>query len=308
SWGAGGATVGYLWLINSPDKVLGEWEMRLVQEVAHQCAIALRQARLYQLVQARITQLEELKRSKDDFISLVAHELRSPMCGMRLSIQTLQALMLQGRKFCEEKADCNQYCTKSSKYIQILDKESERQINLLNNLLDLQRLETGHQAKALIPVKLNDWLAEVAEPFERRALARQQSLSVDLSADLPCFVCDSNSLRRILNELLNNACKYTPPGETITLNAAAASGTLQLRVCNSGVEIPAPELPRIFEKFYRVPDGDPWHQGGSGLGLVLVKGLVEQLGGNLQVESADQHTSFTVELPLVSQQLNPLLQ
>ena len=103
---------------------------------------------------------------------------------------------------------------------------------------------------------------------------------------------------RILAELLNNACKYTPPGEHITLTARAKKEKIQLQVCNSGVEIPQKELPRVFDKFYRIPSHDPWKQGGTGLGLSLVQKLSEQLGGGIWVESGGGKTCFTVELPL----------
>ena len=99
-------------------------------------------------------------------------------------------------------------------------------------------------------------------------------------------------------ELLNNACKYTPPGEQIVLKANARPGKIQIEVMNSGVEIPANELSRIFDKFYRIPSTDSWKQGGTGLGLALVKKLTERLGGEIWVESAFNQTCFTVELPL----------
>ncbi|HAJ62883.1 MAG TPA: hypothetical protein DCP31_29675 [Cyanobacteria bacterium UBA8543] len=293
--------IGYLWLINLEDRVLSEWEMRLVQQVAWQCAIAIRQARLYQIAQARITELEQLNRSKDDFISIVAHELRSPMTSIRLSVQTLQSILLRARTFCGEAANCNQRCTQSVNYLQILDNESEREINLLNNLLDLQRLESGYQSQEFTPIQLEDWIEEVVEPFQRRTLSRQQILKIDIEPYLPSLVSDPILVRRILNELLNNACKYTPLGETITLKVSSKSSRLRLRICNSGVEIPASELPRIFQKFYRVPDGDPWKQGGTGLGLAVVKKQVEHLGGSIQVKSAAKETCFTVELPLNTQ-------
>lgn len=99
-------------------------------------------------------------------------------------------------------------------------------------------------------------------------------------------------------ELLNNACKYTPPGEHIILTARAKNAKIQLQVCNSGVEIPEKELTRVFDKFYRVPTYDPWKQGGTGLGLALVQKLSEQLGGGIKAESGGGKTCFTVELPL----------
>ncbi len=95
-------------------------------------------------------------------------------------------------------------------------------------------------------------------------------------------------------ELLNNACKYTPPGEKILITGCTLLNTLQLQISNSGVEIPADELPFIFDRFYRVPSGDPWQQGGTGLGLALVQKLVERLGGKIEVQSHHRQTTFTL--------------
>ena len=296
--------IGHLWIVNLPYRVLNEWEIKLVEQVANQCAIAIRHARLYQKAQARIAELEHINRSKEDFVSLVVHELRSNMCGMRLSIQTLDSMLPRVKAFCGEGEKCHLYCDRGSDYINILDRESNHQINLLNNLLDLQRLENGYQSQQITAIQLEDWLTELVQPFEKRANLHQQSLEIDISPNIPALISDANSLKRVLRELLSNACKYTPPTETITVKATTKSDLLQLVVANSGVEIPQEELPRIFDKFYRIPDTDTWNQGGSGLGLALVKRLVEHLGGNLWVKSEEKQTCFTVELPLYFQLKN----
>ncbi|MBD1941819.1 ATP-binding protein, partial [Coleofasciculus sp. FACHB-712] len=127
---------------------------------------------------------------------------------------------------------------------------------------------------------------------------REQILQVDIPSNLPTLVSELASVERILTELLNNACKYTPPGERITVTVRAASAMMQIKVSNSGVEIPPEELPRIFDKFYRIPRADRWKQGGTGLGLALVQKLTQHLGGILRVRSASEEITFTLELPL----------
>jgi signal transduction histidine kinase len=115
---------------------------------------------------------------------------------------------------------------------------------------------------------------------------------------LPHVFSDQASLDRVFAELLNNACKYTPPGQQISVSAIAPNpDQVQITVTNSGIEIPAAELPRIFDKFYRVPSADPWKQGGTGLGLALVQKLLWHIGGEILVESANNQTAFTVSLP-----------
>ncbi|MBD1864409.1 MULTISPECIES: PAS domain S-box protein [Trichocoleus] len=283
--------IGDLWLFRDREAAFSELEIRLVQQVTNQCAIAIRQARLYQEAQAQVRELEKLNRLKDDFLSTVSHELRTPVCNIKMAIQMLELSL--NRENC-----LNSASGKTARYLQVLQDECNREISLVNDLLDLQRLEVGSQPLTLEIVQLQEWIQGAAQPFYDRARGREQRLRLELPTRLPPILSHSSSLTRILAELLNNACKYTPPGEEIVVSAHPASGRIQLKVTNFGVEIPAAELPHIFEKFYRVPSTDPWKQGGTGLGLALVQKLTEYLGGSIEVESAARQTCFTVELPL----------
>jgi signal transduction histidine kinase len=263
-----------------------------VQQVANQCAIALRQARLYKATQAQVQVLEKLHWLKDDFLSTVSHELRTPVANMKMAIRMLEIMM-------SPEDLSRQQRSKATHYLQILHDECQREISLINDLLDLQRLEAGKQSLALETIQLQVWLPQVVKPFEERAQAQQQTLQLNLPAEnLPPLISELPSLERILAELLNNACKYTPPGEQIIICVRGDRNCVQLKVSNSGNEIPASELSRIFDKFYRVPSADPWKRGGTGLGLALVQRLAEHLGGSVRVESANNLTTFTVELPL----------
>ena len=256
----------------------------------------LTQARIQQL-EAQMAELERLSRLKDDFMSTVSHELRTPMANITMAVKMLELSLgrIQERlTSARSEIDTNS----TARYVQILKDECRREINLIENILDLQRLEAGVQTFSSEDIHFQTWLPQVVEPFQERANSRQQTLQVDIPANLPTIVSDLGSVGRVLAELLNNACKYTPPGEHITLTARAKKEKIQLQVCNSGVEIPQKELPRVFDKFYRIPSHDPWKQGGTGLGLSLVQKLSEQLGGGIWVESGGGKTCFTVELPL----------
>ena len=105
-------------------------------------------------------------------------------------------------------------------------------------------------------------------------------------------------LNRVVNELLNNAYKYTPEGGVITISTEKSSSQLLLKVINTGVEIPVDEQERIFDKFYRIPNSDPWQHGGTGIGLALVKKLVELLEGEITVTSQEKATTFTLAFAL----------
>lgn len=292
--------LGDLWVFKNPEEVFHDQEIRLVQQVANQCAIAIRQARLYQTAQIQLKALEELNNLKDDFLSTVSHELRTPISNMKMAIEMLK--LNPG----EERRD---------RYLKILQTECDREADLINDLLDLQRLTAGTQRLNLEPIHLQEWVSQITESFQERTRSRQQVLQIDVAPELPVIMSDPTCLDRILNELLNNACKYTPPGERIKISARTVNSmsplpetpdlsfipypsSFILDVCNSGVEIPASELAHIFEKFYRVPGIDRWKQGGTGLGLTLVQKMTEHLGGKIYVESNANQTCFTVELPV----------
>jgi len=276
-------------------------ELSLVTTITDQCAIAIHQAQLYQQVQdlntalerqvqertaqlqQKMQELERLNALKDDFLSTVSHELRTPMANIKMAIHMLKQFPVE---------------TRQERYLDILSKECARETDLINNLLDLQRLEAGVSPMGLETLHVHEWLATILEPFHSRIKQRQQSLRVDCPEDLPPLSSDRTALERIISELLNNACKYTPTKGKILLKIAADPSLPKIifKIANQA-EIPAAELPRIFNKFYRIPDADPWKQGGTGLGLALVQKLVEQLQGQIAVKSQGGWTTFTVELP-----------
>lgn len=175
-------------------------------------------------------------------------------------------------------------------------------------MLDLARLDAGRQVPNLSTLDLRSFLPYLAEVFIERTRSQQQDLVIEIAADLPPIVTDPTYLERMVTELINNACKYTPANETITLAAKAIPTGTEIRISNSGVEIPAAECDRIFDKFYRIPNNDPWKHGGTGLGLALVQKLTAALGGTIQVDSGDRLTHFSVQLPLLSATSAPALE
>lgn len=291
--------LGDLWLINEKDYEFEDQEIRLVQQVANQCAIAIRQARLYQASQAQVKELERLNQLKDDFLSTVSHELRTPVTSMRVALQLLGVTLNQELNLDEELRKPKTSQHRVARYYTVLKEECEREISLINDLLDLQRLDGGNHPITPQQINLSSWLMGITNSFDERAQSREQAIQTDLPATLPPIVSDQASLERVFAELLNNACKYTPPGETISVSAIAdTTEQVFVTIANTGVEIPAAELPRIFDKFYRVPSSDPWKQGGTGLGLALVQKLLVHIGGDIQVTSDRSGTAFRITLPL----------
>lgn len=288
--------LGDLWLFKPQQDAFSEPERRLVQQVTNQCAIAMRQARLYQASQAQVEAMQKLDQLKDDFLSTTSHELRSPVTNMRMAIRMLQLALVQERTAAAvtkiEKAAA------VDRYVQILNTECEREISLINTLLDLQRLEAGEHPLVMAPLWLQAWLPDLVATFHERARDRQQKLQLDVSPDLSVLVTDAAILERLLAELLHNACKYTPPSGHITVTVQVQRDSMQIQISNTSAEIPKSELAHLFDKFYRIPHADPWKQGGTGLGLALAQKQTTHLGGTLTVESTSGQLHFTVALPL----------
>ncbi len=252
-----------------------------------------------QAAQAQVQEIESQNRLKDEFLSLISQELRTPATNMKMAIQMLAIALNQDQNFLAQMSKPLEQRSKATRYLQILDNECEREINLINNFLDLQRLETGAKPLVLEKFEIKTWLDKVMRLFRTRCRHCLQDLQVVITEDLPQLACDSFSLERILVELLTNACKYSPANGQITVTVNHKFGNIEFQVTNTGVEIPATELSRIFDKFYRIPSNDPSKQGGTGLGLTLVQKLTNYLGGAITAESGSNCTCFTVKLPVV---------
>ncbi len=295
-----GGVLGDLWLFKQQNHAFSDLEVRLMQQVANQCAIAMRQARLYQAAQVQVEELEKLNNLKDDFLSTVSHELRTPLANMKMAIQMLGITLNRSQElFAEVRKPANEQ-NKVARYYQILQNECERELTLIDNLLDLQQVYAGVQPLLLTSIKLQTWLPEIIEPFSQRIKNQQQQLNIEVGKEIPNLIGDSASLRRVITELLDNACKYTPPKEKIAIKAIERGESIQISVINSGIEIPKSERERVFDRFYRIPNRDPWKQGGTGLGLALVKQILTRIGGTIHVaDSAPKQTCFMVEVPLV---------
>lgn len=291
--------LGDVWLFRPKTDHFSDLEIRIVQQVANHCAIALRQSRLYQAAQAQVNELARLNQLKDDFLSTVSHELRTPMSNIKMATQMLEVNLdhLEG-------VDGDRVQV----YLKILQEECQRETNLINDLLNLSRLDAGADPLVVSRMDLTHWLPHVAEVFAERMRLAQQHLSVAVATGNPTLTTDFAYLELVLMELLHNACKYTPPGETIEIWATSRSADaiahhpnleppIQIQVRNSGVVIPAAELDHVFDKFYRVPNHDPWKHGGTGLGLALVQKRVERIQGTIAVSSLDNWTTFTLQLP-----------
>ncbi len=248
---------------------------------------------LAQLVEY-VGELESNCRQKNDFINNISHDLRAPLMNIKMAVRMLKISLA---------ADPNisplLLGHQGEKYLKILDLECDREIELINHILDLQRLELAIDQTIIETIELKSWLSHTIEPFIYRTDTYGQKLTITVCDELPTIATDRLAITKIITELLNNACKYTYTDGNILvkIDSQPSSGWLSIVVKNQA-EIEQQYLPRIFDRFYRVPGADRSHQNGTGLGLSLVQKLVIQLNGQIQVSSNDGWTEFAVKLPV----------
>jgi PAS domain S-box-containing protein len=250
-----------------------------------------------QQLQEQMLELQRLNQLKDDFLNTVSHELRTPLANIKMAIQMLEITFQH--HIAPSYPETAPPPRDPNRYLEILRNQCDRELHLINDLLDFQKLNANAYTTAIETVNLSDWVTQVTSGFQARLNQQQLQLQIVLAPNLPALISDVVSLNRILAELLSNACKYTPPGECITISLQVLDGErVQLQVRNSGVEIASDELTHIFDPFYRIPNSDRWNQGGTGLGLSLVKKLMEVLGGTIDATSSAGQTCFTVTIPI----------
>ncbi|AFZ02132.1 PAS domain-containing sensor histidine kinase [Calothrix sp. PCC 6303] len=277
---------------NNPHPILlMVWEDITVRKSAE---AALKESHIF----APNDEIHSLHRLKEEFLSTVSHELRTPLTNMKMAIQMLNITLKLQADASTDTAGKTPEKVKASRYFQILNNECDREINLINNFLDLQKLDTDAKPVVLETIRVKPWLNRVVELFQARNPNLHSPLHLNIPDLVTPLICDPFSLERILVELLTNAYRFSPPDSQVIISATLKCRTIQFQVTNTGVEINAKQLKMIFDKFYRIPSTDPWKQGGTGLGLALVQKLTNYLGGSIDVESGGNLTRFILELPL----------
>ena len=249
----------------------------------------------------RVDELELICQQKDDFINNITHDLRAPLMNIKMAMRMLRISMRTDIELASLLSG-----HPAERYLAVLEQECDREVELINNILDLQRLETIlRQKKAttddrvnLESVEIESWLSTTVESFTARAHQSQQKITTSINRLIPTILIDRIYLTKIMTELLNNAYKYTCVGGDIlvSIDSSPNSELLTIQVRNQA-EISAEHLPFIFDKFYRVP-GNSRSKQGTGLGLSLVQKLVEQLNGRINATSRNGWTEFTVNLPI----------
>jgi signal transduction histidine kinase len=274
-------------------------DLEAIELLLDPCLHGLRRARLLQANQAQAVELKRLNQVQDNFLGTISYELRVPLSSIKMAIQMI-TLALRKEESAQQLLLSAEATEKVLRYLDVLQRECDRETKLIQDLLDLQQLDTDTLSLVMASISVEEWLPYVMAPLQKRALEANLALDFVINPDLPRLMCDQISLSRIVTELVTNACKFTPAGERVLVQVEP-NGTgdrLIFKVTNSGIEIPLEERSRIFDKFYRLPKLDLRQQGGTGLGLALVQKLVDRLDGSIELESNRSGTCFTVELPL----------
>ncbi|NLY50369.1 MAG: PAS domain-containing protein [Firmicutes bacterium] len=234
-----------------------------------------------------ITELKRLEQMRTEFVASVSHELRTPLTAVRGFTETL----LEGAMMDQAKAE---------HFLKIIADETRRLSALIDDLMDLSRLELKRANLNVGPVDLTHLVTETLVGLKPRLDKAGLVLVVDLPEATAQVSGDRDRLRQVLLNLVDNAIKYTPSGGKITVRVIRLTEKARLEVTDTGRGIPTQELARIFERFYRVDKARTRSQGGTGLGLAIVKHIVELHGGHVGAQSEPgKGTTISVTLPLV---------
>jgi signal transduction histidine kinase/response regulator RpfG family c-di-GMP phosphodiesterase len=264
-------------------------DIDLAQIVATQAALAVQQSRLYQTTRQQAERLVEADRLKTEFFQNISHEFRTPLT---LTIGPLESA-------CGRKEDL------PYEQAAIALRNSRRLLRLVNQLLDLQRLDAGRMQPSFRPCDLVGFCHSTAEAFQSYCEKKGLHLITQLR-DCPLLYLDIERFDKVLYNLLSNAVKFTPERGTITLTVEPAGAHCLLQVKDSGIGIRTEQIPYLFERFRQAEGSASRSYEGSGLGLALVKELVELHGGQISVESIyGEGSTFTVWLHMGSTHLPP---
>lgn len=219
-----------------------------------------------------ITEEKRVETIKKDFVANVSHELRTPLASIKGYSETL----LDGGL---DEADT------AKEFLRVIDRHATRMSRIIDDLLVLSKLESHQMTIVSSCVDFKELISSTGKSFAKQAMDKGITLKVLIPEDLPEVYGDRDRLEQVFVNLLDNAIKYTPSGGSVNLSVKASNGRVLVYVEDTGIGIPAEDIPRIFERFYRVDKARSRDMGGTGLGLAIVKHIVHGHNGTLSVQS-----------------------
>ncbi|MBF2074212.1 MAG: GAF domain-containing protein [Synechococcales cyanobacterium C42_A2020_086] len=261
------------------------------------------QAKLYEKTRQQVEQLRRLNEEREEFLSTVSHELLTPLTSMTLAIRMLRQADLPPER--------------RTRYLDILEQQCVQETNLINDLLALRKLESNPTPLQLQKLDVGQLIRNLVQSMETIWAEADLTFALNLPTQALLIYTEAESLNRIVLELLTNARKYSTAGSLVRLcveqNLQHSTHPIEITVHNVGAGIPAAELPFIFDKFRRCQGVTKQAIQGTGLGLALVKGLVQHLGGSIEATSSPiEHstfweTCFTLRLPQCPEGAEPTI-
>lgn len=232
-----------------------------------------------------VTEIRKLEKIRSDFVTNVTHELKTPLTSISGFVETLKS------------GDIEDENTRQ-RFLDIIEIETERLTRLIDDILTLSEIENikiKDQKRSMSP---NDLLLEVISIMKTIGKTKEITIHHQISEDLPLVKLNEDRFKQMVINLVDNAIKYTPSGGSITISAKQEKNNFVLSVKDTGIGIPRKDIPRLFERFYRVDKGRSKKVGGTGLGLAIVKHIVLSMSGTIRVESqVGTGTEFTVSIP-----------
>jgi signal transduction histidine kinase len=239
--------------------------------VAQHCAQSLDRARLYEATQQARAEAEEANRVKDEFVSIVSHELRAPLTAIKGFAKTL---VLKD----EELSPATR-----REFLSTVNEQAERLARLVDDLLQVSRIDSKRVRVEWTEVAVDELVRELMSQFHSKWGSRR--ILVDADPGLPYVRADRSKLEEVLINLIDNAIKYSPEGTPVRVTARAVGDEVEVDVEDRGIGIAPEDVAQLFQKFQRITTPATRDIGGTGLGLYIVKGLVEAHGGRVWVES-----------------------
>ena len=233
-----------------------------------------------------ITELRRLEQVRTDFAANVSHELKTPLTSIRGFVETLQAGAIDNPEM-------------AHKFLNIIMMETERLTRLINDILSISKLESGDDEVAIERIRLDKKAQDVCDMLSIHAQEKQVTVNC-ATGNAPVYIMGNpDRVEQLLINLTENAIKYNEPGGSVTVQVFANDKEANVTISDTGIGIAEENLPRLFERFYRVDKGRSRQMGGTGLGLAIVKHIVRSMNGEIEVHSKlGEGTEFLVTLPL----------
>jgi signal transduction histidine kinase len=284
---AEGRTTGVLGLSFAGFRTFSADEVAFARTLAHQSAQAFERARLYEAERSALAVAREALKTRDVFFSIASHELKTPLTSLLGNAQLLHRRSLRDNNLPE----------RERRAVGVIAEQAARLNKMIAALLDISRIEMGHLSIAPAPVDLSALVSRVVGEVQPSLTLH----SISWSAPAEQLIVEGDELRleQVLQNLIQNAIKYSPTGGTVTVQLVRDGDSASVRVSDQGIGIPQAALPQLFQRFYRADNADAQYISGMGIGLYVVKEIVSLHGGTVAVESTlGSGSTFTICLPL----------